>query len=45
MINVMEQYRPAYRAAQFPGLRGGIDFAEVNELRRYAASRALALAG
>lgn len=40
-INVMEQYRPAYRAAAFAELRGRAARAEVDALRDYASARGL----
>ena len=40
-INVMGQYRPAYKAMQHPELRFCPDPAEVRRLREYAAARGL----
>jgi len=40
-INVMDQYRPAYRAAEFPELVSGVPQAEVDALRAYAVRRGL----
>jgi len=40
-INVMNQYRPAYRAAEFPELASRVPQAEVDALRAYAARRGL----
>ena len=41
-INVMGQYRPAYRARQFPELRSRPAAGEVRSLREYAEKRGLA---
>ncbi|MFB3893891.1 MAG: radical SAM protein [Phycisphaerae bacterium] len=40
-INVMGQYHPAYRAAEFPELLGTAAYREVQELRQYAVSLGL----
>ncbi len=40
-INVMGQYRPAFRAAEFPELLARPDTGELASLRRYAAQRGL----
>ena len=40
-INVMGQYRPAYRASEFPALLRRVDLKEVQTLRDYAASLGL----
>ncbi|HET6428603.1 MAG TPA: radical SAM protein [Phycisphaerae bacterium] len=44
-INVMGQYRPAHRAAEFPELLDCPAAAEIRELRDYAASRGLLCVG
>ncbi|MFO7899572.1 MAG: radical SAM protein, partial [Planctomycetota bacterium] len=40
-INVMGQYRPAFRAREFPELLARPDYGEVQALRQYAAHRGL----
>ncbi len=40
-INVMGQYRPAYRASRYPALRRGVGWARLRELRRTAADAGL----
>ena len=43
-INVMGQYRPCYRAREFPKLLARVDPDEILALRAYAANRGLRLA-